>query len=1248
MNRRKKGFTLTELVIVIAVIGILAGVLIPVFSGVVFNANYSADEQDARSLTMQFKLMEGEKELTESDISAAVSSVFGEGALLAPRTAGDGYHYWYDYKGNQVVVKTTNEIASINTEDMAAGDPTTSWNTPLAKSLKWFNGHYLLDESGSDLANALMSLYALSSIDNAGEVYKQAVKDLRGMNSVDHADGAFVNNFGVDTKVIITNVGTFRVGTAVNASTSETVVVLPDTTRITSTLHRYDVESDQINSEYVENDPIAKTDEEVVLPKDVKIGTESLVIVSTSGTTVVVKTQIENNNDAIKESIGTNATGSNAENTNEVHIQLNDGTKVTVVGDKIYVVGANGEKTEKEDCKLEYSNKVVDYDVTCTEDGNGKVSKVGNVIYVAFDQGSFKLNAPTDTFVGEKADEKISSYKINWNDHDSDLISIDANGVVTINKLPAIGEDVTALITASAEAGGLQKDITISIVRINSASFNIESNPVKTVEFTSGDTVDVDLFYRGMDTFNVSEFFKIQNEIMVSCTADLTFEVGNEGILTIQNNVITLVQFEGTQTVTAKVGDYLTATINITVYDHSDLPFDLAFANTDKYMYKVGNANTLTLGTFFKLKDGKTDEDVKITVFDAFWTNANGDKQEINKVTGDLDANYTSELSAGAWQASEITFSKTGVAIIRIARANDELSYTDLAVEVVDGYNVKDYSEIKNTRNSVLLCDLENATTQAVVGNYTLYGNGFTITAPNYTASKGLISVANGTVDNLQLIGPIYPTVVWGSEPYWAGGIYTTGNATITNSYLYGFRAPLHMNGGTLTVSDTVLRNGTACSLYTQGGTKITLTNVTTMQSIVNPTLDNPNTTDVDERNKQVLGAGVLCWVCTPDVEINGYFNQYNWVKEADLQYLPKYLKEIPIIGSIDVIEIAFEMLFGSGKDYEPYKHTVDGTVYVNAGIVWYHNKCDTVTDNRSSAEKASKPYKNLGIGVSISGIGVEGTVYGRTNNPVVTKSEMTLPSDYEYKPTKQGVTRPTFANATLATKKPSGVDEYAYFASNTINVGVKYQSSYTLTDLDTLFKATKHGRDLVISKVTYTSDGVTTDVTNSSLTFDKVSSGYLTYTVVDNQLYDLDGSANSQENTTEHVVNVKSTMTNLTNATYAGAENCATSWKQSGFISKKYAMQVALTNLTINDYDEYGNAKTITIDSTSVSGFSVSAKVGGSAKAVELVKDGSTIYLRWTDTVSSKAATTMTVTFKYKGLNGVTVTKTQDYTISA
>ena len=53
-RNNKKGFTIVELVIVIAVIAILAGVLIPTFAGIVEKANKNAALQEARAIMTNY------------------------------------------------------------------------------------------------------------------------------------------------------------------------------------------------------------------------------------------------------------------------------------------------------------------------------------------------------------------------------------------------------------------------------------------------------------------------------------------------------------------------------------------------------------------------------------------------------------------------------------------------------------------------------------------------------------------------------------------------------------------------------------------------------------------------------------------------------------------------------------------------------------------------------------------------------------------------------------------------------------------------------------------------------------------------------------------------------------------------------------------------------------------------------------------------------------------------------------------
>ena len=108
-NTNKKGFTIVELVIVVAVIAILAAVLIPTFSGIIRKANISSDTVVAKNLNTA-AISAGAK-----DFDSAIEAVKEAGYLLANLNAkAEGcYFVWDDVNDQFLLVDTTDDYKVI-------------------------------------------------------------------------------------------------------------------------------------------------------------------------------------------------------------------------------------------------------------------------------------------------------------------------------------------------------------------------------------------------------------------------------------------------------------------------------------------------------------------------------------------------------------------------------------------------------------------------------------------------------------------------------------------------------------------------------------------------------------------------------------------------------------------------------------------------------------------------------------------------------------------------------------------------------------------------------------------------------------------------------------------------------------------------------------------------------------------------------------------------------------------------------
>ena len=175
-KQNRKAFTIVELVIVIAVIGILAAVLIPTFSGIIKSANISSDEATAASLTAELRVSQVGGDITnEAELIAALEKT-GIGAKLTPKALQYGYHFWFDMKTQTIRVETTenvselpkidydSQIAAANDESGVtlindAAEPTP---TNVSRSFRdvYGVGYYLIDAAGSSY-----SAYAVELID---------------------------------------------------------------------------------------------------------------------------------------------------------------------------------------------------------------------------------------------------------------------------------------------------------------------------------------------------------------------------------------------------------------------------------------------------------------------------------------------------------------------------------------------------------------------------------------------------------------------------------------------------------------------------------------------------------------------------------------------------------------------------------------------------------------------------------------------------------------------------------------------------------------------------------------------------------------------------------------------------------------------------------------------------------------------------------------------------------------------------
>lgn len=165
MKKKNKGFTLVELVIVIAVIAILAAVLIPTFSSVIKNANNSADTQLVASLNIVAATHQATGDNGEFDSADNIRKMLAEEGIPATSLKTKN-------KNNVIVYNTaTKQFECTALDDLV--EESTSNTYPVGYYLEEFFGYkkvengieykILVSTGGNDVAEAIYALHNISS-----------------------------------------------------------------------------------------------------------------------------------------------------------------------------------------------------------------------------------------------------------------------------------------------------------------------------------------------------------------------------------------------------------------------------------------------------------------------------------------------------------------------------------------------------------------------------------------------------------------------------------------------------------------------------------------------------------------------------------------------------------------------------------------------------------------------------------------------------------------------------------------------------------------------------------------------------------------------------------------------------------------------------------------------------------------------------------------------------------------------------
>ena len=171
------------------------------------------------------------------------------------------------------------------------------------------------------------------------------------------------------------------------------------------------------------------------------------------------------------------------------------------------------------------------------------------------------------------------------------------------------------------------------------------------------------------------------------------------------------------------------------------------------------------------------------------------------------------------------------------------------------------------------------------------------------------------------------------------------------NSYISGCRSAVRASvGAVITLENTVLDGGTYANMEVQTSVELTLSNVTTVQTVREST--NPT-----GEKKDVIGLGFVFDTSALDskIKILGDLRQYNWLKESDAAVLSGYN-----FIDFDIGSLVSDLVDENNTEFASIRQKIDNTVYINSGFFFIGNKIADFNFSDASAFTSQVQYASV------------------------------------------------------------------------------------------------------------------------------------------------------------------------------------------------------------------------------------------------------------------------------------------------